>query len=277
MELPETQRNPIAKGQERGLNNIEDPKDLNVILAEDRKLLMEWCEMSPSSAAFWFHMGKKLGGPEGVAFKFNNILLDSDGSGNFSAQELQAAEESQKKMIDNFLSNLTTSGVIGALLISVLLPVAYADIVPADAAVEYFSPAVLQGFRYTAAALIYTGLTSSFIIVLQTAGIYKMMSFWMVTTEMKMSYLHESDIGAIFVLTMFAIFCPAVALPFVASVTSGPLHGLYGAILALLGLVYFYTKVEGAVFFKMTIKQHVFIKRHFSKIAVQRPGTGTEM
>ena len=63
-----------------------------------------------------------LGGPEKVSFMVQEFKLDEDGDGDISAEEMEAHEEDCDRLISQALDFLINSGVVGALLLSVLFP-----------------------------------------------------------------------------------------------------------------------------------------------------------
>ena len=116
------------------LHDNNNKRDIKKRLFErfksDRKVLETWASI-PQENNHWTRMplfsefiaySVKIGGAEGISLKLQNILLDIDNDGNITEEELKHSEEKRNETVNQALSLLTTAGVVGALLASIMTP-----------------------------------------------------------------------------------------------------------------------------------------------------------
>lgn len=97
-----------------------------------------------------------------------------------------AQEEYCLRLIEQSLNFLINSGVVGALLLSVLFPIALTPIPTSDESLEFFGEAAVDGLNYTYFSFLYTSLFFSVWITFMTLHYYLHLTMWMPTLEMKM-------------------------------------------------------------------------------------------
>jgi len=155
------------------------------------------------------------------------MLLDIDGDGLLSHEEIEASEERQTETVNNALSLLTTSGVIGALFISVLLPLCLTSPLSiSEESIKFFSESSLDNLSCIYSGMIYISLCFSFLSVFYSSRVYLQLSFWMPNLEMKIWFLSEISMVPPVVMTMATVLFSTLAVPIGVTVTAGPKRGL---------------------------------------------------
>lgn len=156
-----------------------------------------------------------LGGPEKVSFMVQEFKLDEDGDGDISAEEMEAHEEDCDRLISQALDFLINSGVVGALLLSVLFPQVFIPLVPSDDSLQFFGDTTIMTFYYFYVVNMYFSLFCSIWITFMTIHYYLHITIWMPTTELKMWYVTDLNVmpGVVFV-THACVISSALALPF---------------------------------------------------------------
>ena len=156
-----------------------------------------------------------LGGPEKVSFMVQEFKLDEDGDGDISPEEMEAHTEDCDRLISQALDFLINSGVVGALLLSVLFPQVFIPLVPSDDSLQFFGDTTVMTFYYFYVVNMYFSLFCSIWITFMTIHYYLHITIWMPTTELKMWYVTDLNVmpGVVFV-THACVISSALALPF---------------------------------------------------------------
>ena len=131
------------------------------------------------------------------------------------------------------------SGVVGALLVSVIFPVALTPIVASDESVIFFGESGIFGLLMTYFFFLYMSLFFSIWITYMTIHYYLHITLWMPTLELKLWYCNElNTLPAVVVITHGCVLASAFCLPFGIAVCITPEAGLIAAIFCLLMLGY---------------------------------------
>ena len=191
-----------------------------------REDLTTWCSLPMPNPPFEYTVsGVKLcdaytylallGGPEKVSFMVSEFEVDADGDGNITEEEMEEKEEHCLRLVEQALNFLINSGVVGALLLSVLFPQVLIPLVPSDDSLQFFGDSTIMGFYYTYLVCMYFGLFCSIWITFMTIHYYLHITIWMPTTELKMWYVTELNVlpGVVF-LTHACVVASGIALPF---------------------------------------------------------------
>lgn len=207
-------------------DEVLDPNDTLVVTGRPKDDLVTWCSFDMPDPPFEYTVsGVKLcdaytylallGGPEKVSFMVSEYEVDADGDGNITEEEMQEKEEHCLRLVEQALNFLINSGVVGALLLSVLFPQVLIPLVPSDDSLQFFGDSYIMGFYYTYVFFMYFGLFCSIWITFMTIHYYLHITIWMPTTELKMWYVTELNVlpGVVF-LTHACVVASAIALPF---------------------------------------------------------------
>lgn len=207
-------------------DDILDPNDKFKTTGKPVEDLKTWCKMAWVEPPFEYTLnGVKLcdaytymallGGPEKVSFLVQEYMLDEDGDGDISPEEMETNEERCKTLISQALDFLINSGVVGALLLSVLFPQVFVPLIPSDDSLQFFGDTTIMTFYYFYVVNMYFSLFCSIWITFMTIHYYLHITIWMPTTELKMWYVTELNVmpGVVF-LTHACIISSALALPF---------------------------------------------------------------
>lgn len=218
----------------------EVKKQLHERFRSDRKDLSTWANIPIvghwsliDSFSEWHQYHLKIGGAETISLKIQNALLDKDNDGNISEEEIKQSEEQRTETVNQALSLLTTAGVVGALLASIMTPLLLSPVIPSSESEEYFEPKTLKGFSFLYRILLTLSLGFSFMLIGQSSRKYLQLSFWMPNLEMKTWYLSEVSLIPIIRQQKQAIFFAMFALPFGVAVLVTPVNGLIVLVVVL--------------------------------------------
>lgn len=156
-----------------------------------------------------------LGGPEKISFMVQEFKLDEDGDGDISPEEMAAHQDDCDRLVSQALDFLINSGVVGALLLSVLFPQVFIPLIPSDDSLQFFGDTTVMTFYYFYVTNMYLSLFCSLWITYMTLHYYLHITIWMPTTELKMWYVTDLNVmpGVVFV-THVCVISSALALPF---------------------------------------------------------------
>lgn len=200
----------------------------------DRQDLKKWANINPDKKHWtgfdaysdWFTFHDKLGGAEAISLKIQNTLLDKDHNGQISEEEIKNGEEIRKNTVDQALSLLTTAGVVGALLASIITPLVYSPLIISDLSEEYFHPSTVEAFSVLYRIFISFSLVLSFVLIWQSTRKFLQLSFWMPNLDMKSWYLSEVSMLPIIITQMWTIIFAVLAAPFGVAILVSPSSGL---------------------------------------------------
>ena len=156
--------------------------------------------------------------------------IDEHGDGTITQAKIMRTEMTEDyalRQVEQTLNFLINSGVVGALLFSVLFPVALTPLVPSDESVTFFGDRAIFGMLMTYFFFIYSSLFFSIWITFVTIHYYLHISIWMPTLELKLWYLTTLNIlPSIVSITFGCILASSFSLPFGIAVTVTPMAGL---------------------------------------------------
>lgn len=212
--------------------------------------LVKWCSMPWEDPPFhytssgiamsdaWTYM-ILLGGTERVSALVGEYRLNSspDGKGELDEEMLETHRDDVNQIIEQTLNFLINAGVVGALLLSVLFPVALTPLVPSDESVLFFGDNLTYGILITYFVFVYSSLFFSLWITFMTIHYYLHITLWMPTLELKLWYCNDlNTLPAVVVITHSCVLAAAFSLPFGIGLAITPEAGLIALILDLLML-----------------------------------------
>ena len=180
-----------------------------------------------------------LGGAEKLSgivaeYKMND---SDDGCGKLTEEMLEEHKDEVNDLVEQSLNFLINAGVVGALLLSVLFPVALTPLVPSDESVVFFGEHVSLGLLITYFVFVYASLYFSIWITYMTIHYYLHITLWMPTLELKLWYCNDlNTLPAIVVVTHSSVLAAALSLPFGISLAITPEAGLIALVLDTLML-----------------------------------------
>jgi hypothetical protein len=194
-----------------------------------------------------------LGGVDKIAFMIAEIFIDSDTDGTFNskfAEKNFLLEDYSLRLIEQTLNFLINSGVVGALLLSILFPIALLPMLPSNESVAFFGDDQILVMLVFYAVFMYTSLFFSIWVTYMTLHYYLHITIWMPTLALKMWYVCELDtLPAVALVTHGCILASALALPFGIAVVITPAAGLIALVfdVIMLGVIaYSLFSPEGA-------------------------------
>ncbi len=207
----------LASSKEELLNKIkQDRHELEqwVKMSIENPYISEWLKIPNYALPFFGFMLSKLGGTGNLSLKLRNVAMDLDKSGDVTEEEFSNNIDSQTAMIDQALTLLTTMGVVGALIFSVLFSTVLSPLEPSDVSTSYFHPNTLTGFTYAYYAFVYYALGRSFTLVFQSVVLYLKLGFWMPDLPMKMWFLARTPLRTVVYNGVFALVTVSLSIPF---------------------------------------------------------------
>jgi hypothetical protein len=171
-------------------------------------------------SACWTFMAK-LGGIEKISYLVSEVEFEHQKelkllAGEKMTQDDEIAEVERKyRLVDFSLNFLINSGVVGALLLSVLFPLVLTPLIYSDDSQEFFGDTNLIAFSYVYFFLMYFSLFCSIWLTFMTIHYYLHITIWMPTIDMKMWYVTElNTLQGISAITHMCIVGAMIALPF---------------------------------------------------------------
>ena len=131
---------------------------------------------------------KEAGGHEGLASLIMFARLDRDHSGDIGDEELRDYQESAKMIVDANLNFALNTGVVAALLLSVVYPMSFALQVKE---VTFDATPVINALlmlRIIGFGCSHIAVALSFVLLTFSARIYTQISFWMPSLESQIWY-----------------------------------------------------------------------------------------
>lgn len=249
MKKVKTDRESLRIGPTSDYNSNED-----IVTTDFHRDVLHWLSLPfmedknmMNSRAWKFH--EKLGGMEKISILCQQFELDTDGDGVLSDKELKEQKEKSENIISKSLDFSTNTGIVGALLFSVLFTSVSSPLSACDSSYQYFGDTginVLSGFYYICiiiSLLISLGLILNFVVQ------YIYVSSWMPTDEIKLWYLREkSPLVVMGVSSIYCIIFVALSIPCAVAVNIGPGYGLVamlGNIIPLVTFIWWVTAVKG--------------------------------
>ena len=183
-----------------------------------------------SHPACKYHM--QLGGAENIAAKHRFALLDVDGDGEVSVEEL----ESNKEMLADMVSHLETmylnATVVAALVLSIVWSIPVSQIEISEISEEFFTTEGVWALAYVYIALTTLTVNLASCMILVVLRYYLQLTDWMPTMEDKIWFAsdnYESGKKA-YILQVIVASALLAAVPFGAAVSISPSAGLITAL-----------------------------------------------
>ena len=201
-------------------------------ISKEREELKKWAS-APLGSTKEKMQQAKIGGAPKISLKLQQIMLDADQNGAISAEEYAASEEQRKDTIDQVLSLLSTTGVVGALLVSVLLPISLTPLTPSDESIAFFGDYAMGVLDALFGVFQNTSLCLAFLTTYFSARKYMQLSVWMPTIDLKSWYLLVMPLAPISIMTQFCVLFAAVSLPLGVAIAISPARALLACILVV--------------------------------------------
>mmetsp|Transcript_28193 Transcript_28193/g.65171 ORF Transcript_28193/g.65171 Transcript_28193/m.65171 type:complete len:278 (-) Transcript_28193:138-971(-) len=169
-------------------NSINDASTQRMLDAVDKKQMPSW-----SLFMVWAlkNMGKimKYGGAEGLAVKVVLCKLDTDGSGSVNESELEAAQDLAARSVDAAANLCMNWGVVAALVLSMLLPVTFEDLVINEEIVQNCTEEWLDFLKHLHMGGLLFAITLSGVTVIDASRSHMMLTQWFSTLHQQLEYM----------------------------------------------------------------------------------------
>ena len=129
--------------------------------------------------------------------------------------------------------------MVGALLLSVALPLVLAPLSLTDTSSEFFGPTAITTFTYVYRALVSFTAVESLLLVLGSSRAYLQLSVWMPTLELKIWWCTHISIVTYASSCILVVHWACLSIPFGVAVNVSPGMGR----VALVAVVYAFVKV----------------------------------
>ena len=128
----------------------------------------------------------EVGGTEGVATCLRFAQLAADGNGTIGESELAEFDKMTKRLAADALSFVANTGVVAALLLSVLYPMGFTMISIAE---QHVNDTAADFFQKASYLCTHVSVAIALMLVYVCARIYNQLTFWMVDNEAKLWYI----------------------------------------------------------------------------------------
>ena len=179
-------------------------------------------------------------GMEKISVLAQQMIIDTDGDGKLSPEEIKAQDEHAEAIINKALDFSTNTGyqsvlsvlsasilswllgIVGALLFSVLFSSASSSLAPCDESLEYFGETGIHVLSGAYNVFVTTSLLISLGLILNFVMQYIYISSWMPTNEIKLWYLREkSPLVQMGGASVTCICCVVTSIPCAVAVNIG--------------------------------------------------------
>ena len=232
------------------------------IITDNPKLdLITWCSMEwmdppveytiygPKVSDAWAYM-ILLGGAEHIATMISTIDLElfvendppkennKEDNNEDNKEDLQK-EDRLYRLVEQTLNLFINTGVVGALIMSILYEVALTPWPYSDDSIDFFGEDILLSFNITFMIFLYAALFFSIWVLFMTIHYYLILTIWLPTLELKLWYVTKADVVPMVVLISHCcIVASALCLPFGIAMYIGAEAGLIAVVMDIVMLAY---------------------------------------
>jgi hypothetical protein len=206
-----------------------------------------------------------MGGFEGISNILRVLIADAKNGGIASVEE-------RTKMVDILTNNVTSLlinfGVVGALIVSVVFPLALVPMQLSESSTEFFGNTLTYVFWIAHQILAIVVIVLSVIIIFCSIVYYKLLSFWMFDDESRLWFVQSISVVPIVVFATTLLMCvPAVLVTGVAAFVSpvAALISLIGTLVFFL-LALFINAVETKSWLYLHMRANQFVLRDKEKM-----------
>lgn len=186
-----------------------------------------------------FHL--QLGGMEGINVLVQLAKMDDDSDGKISATETEKFISNSRELSEAVASLCLNSGVIAALFISILYPIAITVDMPEASGEcdDFFGGEACLAFEIIALSSVQISLCLSVKLLFVALRMYTGLAFWMPTAEARIKYLrlNATRLSELAGEPMGVILFAILALPFMSVITA-PWVGIGSTFLVLCCLAF---------------------------------------
>lgn len=154
-----------------------------------------------------------LGGIEGAASLICAARLDKNGDGHISPHEMELFQEECKHLVDNALNQYLNNGVVAALILSIVVPLASQPSELGDECIDKLGENACHIFQVFSFVAIQITFTLSLVLLYLSTVAYKQLSFWMpdlpsqlwFITNAKMTFA-VSSVGSMMLMLVLPVY-----------------------------------------------------------------------
>ena len=185
----------------------------------------------------------ELGGCAGACMMLAIARMDVDGDGSFDEEDLNSAQ----RLVDGTMNELLNAGVVAALILSIMFPLAYEE----NEALLELKLHAAEGWDWrhwsdlTSFLANQVAVCSAFMTVVLSSMMYTQISFWMPTLEAQLWYVVTSAHGqSLVTLTkQTTVYASLGTLALETAVTGTPLDFIAFAPIVAVGAATLYAHV----------------------------------
>ena len=186
-------------------------------------------KFSKWALADWDGEPHSFGGAEGRAILVQMLNMDTNGNGEVCADEEGVLAE---KLTGDYNNLLVNTGVIGALTLSIVLPIFIDAGETSESSIKFFGDTGVEIIENTFYALSALVLGASLALIHLSVRMYTHLSFWMPRASDKLWYIKEISLVPVIVAASRTILFIAISAPFGAATFVSPLGGLFALLLS---------------------------------------------
>jgi hypothetical protein len=227
--------NPMQIGKKQQIHPIPEAKFPSGNAKRDILLWLSlpWPTTNVAKSKVWdYHL--RLGGMEKICVMVQKLQLDNDGDGNLSSEELE--NESSVKVVERTLSYILNTGVVGALIFSVLFSSLQTPLSVSQNSSDFFDENLIFALSGTYYCSVYVSLSCSLWLIFNFVQQCTFLTAWFPNTELQLWYLSDKSPLAMSVVASYVcIIGVLISIPCCVAVAIEPGYGL-AALLLILGL-----------------------------------------
>lgn len=178
-----------------------------------------------------------LGGIEGAFSLICAAKLDKNADGLITAVELEIYREESKAVIENALNQYLNNGVVAALILSIVVPLALQPVDVGDECNDRFGADACHIFQILSFITVQIIFTSSLVLLYLSTVSYKQLSFWMPDLTSQLWFINEAKLTFSFTaigtmvlllaLPIFVFFTGMCYSPWAGGVASIPMAAFF--------------------------------------------------
>lgn len=166
-------------------------------------------------------------GVEGQAAQLHDLAMEKAMEHDYDEKEVA------ETIIRGYGDLFVNFGVVGALMVSIVFPIALQPMDLADSSIDYFGFETTKALFNTFYACTILSLVIGLSIIFESITFYKHLSFWMVDTVSKLRYTKEVNLLFLVAKGTLLVYSICIALAFGSAALVSPEAGL----ITLFGLI----------------------------------------
>lgn len=191
--------------------------------------LRKWAALTRKRDIYGEHL--KMGGRERISSYIQYAQINFDPHQPLTMENYERITKVVDKGTEAALGYLTTCGVVGALLITLMYPLALSPFTVSDESAKFFLQRTIEAFQYIYFAFITSTLVLAMLVVYFSVRMYMEVNM-MSSMRSRLWYLDSSRLVMVALMCLWCFRTLVAALPFGAAIYVTPIAGIILGVLA---------------------------------------------